>query len=230
MKCNQSRPGFELVSPCSFPTAITITPQAVIWHQIFLLNANHHFGPIYRTLITFQFRVELGVIVIKRDTTFHRYPELKPHNQMRFHVITSTPLYFGMGNHTLFAGDELLYFKRDSYLSKQSQQGKLFFSTVLTQVTWWTILFVCVYLPTPPHRQDDTRSIFKQRLIGLNSESSFSKTGCLIKAKEQSALLFTQVWRENNWIHTFPKRISTTWYAICREDLNLYYHTHFLRL
>ena len=28
MKCNQSRPGFELGSPCSFPTTITITPRA----------------------------------------------------------------------------------------------------------------------------------------------------------------------------------------------------------
>ena len=28
MKCNQSRPGFELVSPCSFPTTVTITPRA----------------------------------------------------------------------------------------------------------------------------------------------------------------------------------------------------------
>ena len=28
MKCNQSRPGFELVSPCPFPTLITITPWA----------------------------------------------------------------------------------------------------------------------------------------------------------------------------------------------------------
>ena len=28
MKCNQSRPGFELVSPCSFSTTITITPRA----------------------------------------------------------------------------------------------------------------------------------------------------------------------------------------------------------
>ena len=27
-KSNQSRPGFELVSPCSFPTAITTTPRA----------------------------------------------------------------------------------------------------------------------------------------------------------------------------------------------------------
>ena len=28
MKCNQSRPGFELLSPCPFPTMITITPWA----------------------------------------------------------------------------------------------------------------------------------------------------------------------------------------------------------
>ena len=28
MKCNQSRTGFELVSPCPFPTMITITPRA----------------------------------------------------------------------------------------------------------------------------------------------------------------------------------------------------------
>ena len=28
MKCNQSRPGFEFVLPCSFPTTITITPRA----------------------------------------------------------------------------------------------------------------------------------------------------------------------------------------------------------
>ncbi len=28
MKCNQPRPGFELVSLCPFPTMITITPRA----------------------------------------------------------------------------------------------------------------------------------------------------------------------------------------------------------
>ena len=28
MKCNQSHPGFELMSPCPFPTTITITPWA----------------------------------------------------------------------------------------------------------------------------------------------------------------------------------------------------------
>ncbi len=28
MKCNQPCPGFELVSPCPFPTTVTITPRA----------------------------------------------------------------------------------------------------------------------------------------------------------------------------------------------------------
>ena len=30
--CDQSRPGFELVSPCPFPTTITITPQATFFN------------------------------------------------------------------------------------------------------------------------------------------------------------------------------------------------------
>ena len=39
MKCNQSRPGFELVSPCPFPTTLTITSRApsfrinTLWHS-----------------------------------------------------------------------------------------------------------------------------------------------------------------------------------------------------
>ena len=55
----------------------------------------------------------------------------------------------------------------------------------------------------------DTRSIFKQSLTGLNSEFSFSYTSCLTKAEEPSLpYYFTHSWRENNWIHTFPKGIS----------------------
>ena len=34
MKCNQSRPGFELVSPCPFPATITITPRAPPWYYL----------------------------------------------------------------------------------------------------------------------------------------------------------------------------------------------------
>ena len=41
MKCNQSRSGFELVSPCSFPTAITITPWAPPKHYIICPTSLH---------------------------------------------------------------------------------------------------------------------------------------------------------------------------------------------
>ena len=36
MKCNQPRPGFELVSPCPFPTTITITPRIVGGQELLL--------------------------------------------------------------------------------------------------------------------------------------------------------------------------------------------------
>ena len=77
----------------------------------------------------------------------------------------------------------------------------------------------------------DTRSIFKRSLTGLNSAFSFSSTSCFTKAEEPSLLLlFTRSWRENNWIHTFPKGISAMWNAISLvEDLNSCRRVHFLR-
>ena len=36
MKCNQPRQGFELVSPCPFPTTITITPRAPPYIYIYM--------------------------------------------------------------------------------------------------------------------------------------------------------------------------------------------------
>ena len=41
MKCNQSRPGFELVLPCSFPTTITITPRAPPYRNVILVLYSH---------------------------------------------------------------------------------------------------------------------------------------------------------------------------------------------
>ena len=47
MKCNQSHPGFKLVSPCPFPTTITITPRAppqkFVTPLKFLVNFNCFF-------------------------------------------------------------------------------------------------------------------------------------------------------------------------------------------
>ena len=76
----------------------------------------------------------------------------------------------------------------------------------------------------------DTRSIFKWSLTGLNSEFSFSETSRLTKAEEPSLpYYFTHSWRENNWIHTFPKGISAMWNAISLiQDLNSSRHVHFL--
>ena len=34
------------------------------------------------------------------------------------------------------------------------------------------------------------------------------------RLKNQAALLFTHSWKENNWIHTFPKGISAMWKTI----------------
>ena len=43
MKCYQSHPGFELVSPCPFPTTIAITPRAPPKHLLkALIEANPH--------------------------------------------------------------------------------------------------------------------------------------------------------------------------------------------
>ena len=47
--------------------------------------------------------------------------------------------------------------------------------------------------------------------------------------RTQSVLLITHNWRENNWIHTFPKGISAIWNAISLvEDLNSCRRVHFL--
>ena len=60
-----------------------------------------------------------------------------------------------------------------------------------------------------PRAGYDTRLILKWGLKGLNSEFSFTETSCLSKVEKiQSVLLFIHSWRENNWIHTFPKGIS----------------------
>ena len=75
-----------------------------------------------------------------------------------------------------------------------------------------------------------TRSILKRSLTGLNSEFSFSYTSCLTEGwRNQSVLLFTHSWRENNWINTFPKGISAMWNVIrLIQDLNSYQRVHFL--
>ena len=84
------------------------------------------------------------------------------------------------------------------------------------------------YLPNPSARAGyDTRSIFKRSLI-----QSFPSPRLMaaLRLKNQSVLLFTHSWRENNWIHTFPKGISAMWNANSLvQDLNSCRRVHFQR-
>ena len=73
--------------------------------------------------------------------------------------------------------------------------------------------------PSPSHTRSTT---------GLNSEFSFSYTDHTKVKKAQSALLFTQSWNENCWIHAFLKSISAMWNANCK-DLNSGCRVSFLR-
>ena len=83
--------------------------------------------------------------------------------------------------------------------------------------------------PTPPLGQDMTQGQFKQSLTGLNLEFSFSEISCLAKAEEPSLpYYFIHSWRENIWIHTFPKGISALWNTISLvQDLNSCRRVHF---
>ena len=88
------------------------------------------------------------------------------------------------------------------------------------------------YLPTPPLGQDMTQGqFFKWSLTGLNSEFFLLLDLLPHQAwRTQSALLFTHSWRENNWIHTFPKGINTMWNAInLVQELNSCRRVQFLR-
>ena len=55
-------------------------------------------------------------------------------------------------------------------------------------LTQWhlTANWVYIYMTLLPQAGCDTRWIFRQNKAGLNSEFSFSKTGCLTKAKKHS--------------------------------------------
>ena len=86
--------------------------------------------------------------------------------------------------------------------------------------------------PTPPLGQDMRQAQFFKAEFNW-----FEFRVCLLIDKlhhqgwrNRSLLLFTHSWRENNWIHTFPKGISTMWNAISLvQDLNSCRRVHFLR-
>ena len=82
--------------------------------------------------------------------------------------------------------------------------------------------------PTPPLGQDMTQGQF---LSGVWIQSFPSPILVASpRLNNQSVQLLTHSWRENNWIHTFPKGIGAMWNAISiDQDLNSCRRVHFLR-
>ena len=69
---------------------------------------------------------------------------------------------------------------------------------------------------------DDNHYTTGTSSTGLNYEFSFSEEPSL-------PYYYTHSWRENNWIHTFPKGISAMWNAISLvQELNSYRRVHIL--
>ena len=76
MKCNQSRPGFEHVSPCPFPTMITITPLAppkifnIKWCHCTFVGSGLEFRicmNLFVDLILYLFRI-YGTIILLNES------------------------------------------------------------------------------------------------------------------------------------------------------------------
>ena len=66
-----------------------------------------------------------------------------------------------------------------------------------------------IYSAHPQLTGYDTKSISKHNIASLNTNFSFSQTGCLKSYRNQSSLLFTHCKGEYIYIHVFAKCIST---------------------
>ena len=67
--------------------------------------------------------------------------------------------------------------------------------------------YIAIYRPPTAQAGCVTKPSIYRSLTCLNSEFSFSETGCHTDVY-QSALLFIHSRRKNSWIHTFSKGIS----------------------
>ena len=93
MKYSQSRPGFELVSPCPFPTTITITPQApplVINHLVTVPRTPVSAG------ITITFMFHIFSVLKQGFGTYMSFrflsvlPSSQPERQLLYLLLTIT--------------------------------------------------------------------------------------------------------------------------------------------
>ena len=94
------------------------------------------------------------------------------------------------------------------FLKKRNKQGKTSYLLIIK-------VSVRVFLPTPQHGQYVTQGQFLSEVNRLEFRVFLPPIGLPNRDKRtQFALLFTHSWRENYWIHTFPKSIRGVWNAV----------------
>ena len=77
------------------------------------------------------------------------------------------------------------------------------------------------------HEQDVIQDQFLSSLTGLNSVFFLLDRLQYQGKRAQSALLFTQCWRENSWFHTFPK--GTTMRVCVCIYIYIYLYIYFIK-
>ena len=71
---------------------------------------------------------------------------------------------------------------------------------------------LCMDLATPLLQTGCyTMSVFKQSIISLNSSLPSPRLVAIPRLKSPVCHTINHSWRENSWIHTFPKGISAIW-------------------
>ena len=76
--------------------------------------------------------------------------------------------------------------------------------------------------------QYNLRSIFKQSIVGLNSEFSFSYTGYLTMSKEPNLPLFSHIWRKTGGLMPFLTALVWSEYKLTHSWFELFMISHIL--
>ena len=81
-----------------------------------------------------------------------------------------------------------------------------------TNIKEISLIVVCINSTPSQKARCDTRSIFKQSKVGLNSQFSFSLIGCLTKVKEPNLPYYLYIaGKEKKWIHSIPRALAWKW-------------------
>ena len=126
----------------------------------------------------------------KGNSTLPRPPELEPHHQMQFSVMTKTLFLSEVGLKPLQWIQSVLIF---ALLRNYLPPINISIDPTLSQCVW-----------------SDTRSLFKESKAGLNSDFSFSWAGS--KPRLKNPVCSTHSWKRTDWFMPFQRvfvRIET---------------------